>query len=61
MARGTWPGNAPGRPNGPSEGLVLIVVAAMVVIGLVEWVIARIWWIPGGTVLLVALAVAGVL
>ena len=37
---------------------MLIAVAAVVVIGLVEWVIARIWWILGGTVLLVALAVA---
>ncbi len=40
---------------------MLIAVAAVVVIGLVEWVIARIWWILGGSVLLVALAVAGVL
>ena len=36
-------------------------IAVAAVIGLVEWVIARIWWIIGGTALLIALAVAGVL
>ena len=45
--------------NGPAP-LVGVVAAVLLAIAILEWIIARIWWLIGGTVLFLA-AVAAIL
>jgi hypothetical protein len=59
MARGTWQGSGTWQTSGPDLGpLAALAGIAVVVIGALEWLLARIWWLIGGTVLLVAVAAA---
>jgi hypothetical protein len=63
MSRGTRQGSGTWQSSGPDfEGLIgaaVLIGAAAVVIGVLEWLLARIWWVIGGTAVLIAIAVAG--
>lgn len=58
--RGTWQGSGTWQTTGSSGPgpLAAMAVAAIMVIGALEWLLARIWWLIRGTVALVAVIVA---
>jgi hypothetical protein len=59
MARGTWQGSGTWQTSGPGLGpLAAAAGIAVVVIGALEWLLARIWWLIGGTAVLAAAAIA---
>ena len=57
--KGTWQGWGTWQARGGGLGpLAAVVGVAVVVIGALEWLLARIWWLIGGTVVLAAAVVA---
>ena len=61
MARGTWQGSGTWQTSGGSGGVMLTGAIALVAVGAVEWIAARVFWILGATALFFVLAVAAVL
>lgn len=57
--KGTWQGSGTWQTSGPGLGAIAAVALLIVaVIVALEWLLARIWWLVGGTVVLIAATAA---
>jgi len=59
--KGTWQGSGTWQTSGPGAGPVLAVAAAVAALAILEWLLARLWWLLAGTAVLAAAGIAGYL